>query len=224
MMDSTARSSKLRVPTARGADDGRSKAARSTSWKTAVTPASDYHAAEESLLRLQTVRSSSSKSAHKGIRKDYIDFCALTGVDPEQLSVSTVAHVANFYFFRTKEWALSLSVSKHISAEMKSFFSGLGYKGRWTTGVDAAQNPVFFGNPNNSEDVDKVKKAHKIKIAQDGRVTLPVDPVEYGHLCAFYDHHLCGHVDVSPPVLAQHAAMMTAIFCLMRFDEVSNIR
>lgn len=116
---------------------------------------------------------------------------------------------------------MSLSVSKHISAEMTSFFSGLGHKGRW---IDAAQNPVFFGNPNNSEDIEKVKKAHRTKVAQDGRVTLPVDPVEYGHLCAFYDYHLRGQEDVSPAVLAQHAAMITAMFCLMRFDEVSNIR
>lgn len=156
------------------------------------------------------VRSSSSKRAHQGIWNDYIEICALTGVDPKQLSVSTAAHVAKLYFFRTKQLALSLSVSNHTSAEMTSIFVSLDHQGRWTTEVDASQNPIFFGSPHNFEIVDKAKKAHKIKVAHDGRVTLLVDPVE----CAFCDHHLRGQVDASPVMLALHAAMMTAMFCL----------
>lgn len=81
------------------------------------------------------VRSSSSKRAHQGIWNDYIEVCALTGVDPKQLSVSTAAHVAKLYFFRTKQLALSLSVSNHTSAEMTSFFMSLDHQGRWTTEI-----------------------------------------------------------------------------------------
>lgn len=95
-MHSSAKSFKLRVRNALGAGNGRSKAALSTSCTTAVTPASDYHAVQDFVLRLETVRSSSSKSAHNGIRKDYIEFCAPTGVDPEQLSVAPAAHLVSF--------------------------------------------------------------------------------------------------------------------------------
>lgn len=162
-MESTGRASKMRVPTARSANEGRSKAARPIYWKAAVTPAPDYHAAEESLLRLETVKSGSSKSVHNGVWKDYIDFCALQFVNPEKLSVSAAAQMANFYCFRTQACALRLSVSKHNSAVMNSFFSGLRHKGRWTTGVDVAQYLMLFGNPNISEDVVKVKCCTRIR-------------------------------------------------------------
>lgn len=83
---------------------------------------------------------------------------------------------------------------------------------------------LFLWKPSNLEGYwDKVKNARNIKIAQDGRVTLPAHPVEYGHPWAVHDHPVCGQAAVPPVMRAWLAAMMTAMFCLMRFDEVSNI-
>ena len=68
------------------------------------------------------------------------------------------------------------------------------------------------------------KRTHKIFLADQGRVPVPMDPLEYGHLCAYYDHFLAYQDDVSLTRLCQRAAVMVGTFNLMRFDEVCKLR
>lgn len=207
----------------KGRKDGRTGARRPT-WLVAAPDASGYNPVTDAAGVVEAGRSASSKSTHAGIKADYLDFCHKTGVHPTKVDETTAAHVANFYFSRTRQWALGLSTSKHISAEMTTYFTELGHAGRWTTGKSADGVPFWAGNPNDSDKVEQSKRAHKIKLAQDGKVKLPVDPLEYGHMCAYYDHFLCDKDIVEPARLCQHAAMMVATFLLLRFDEVSKIR
>jgi len=51
-----------------------------------------------------------------------------------------------------------------------------------------------------------------------------MDPLEYEHICAYYDHFIFDQDNVSPRILSQFAAMMTATFLLMHFDEVTKIK
>jgi len=51
-----------------------------------------------------------------------------------------------------------------------------------------------------------------------------MDPLEYGHMCSYYDHFLADHRDVSPNRLCQWAAIMVGTFNLMRFDEVRKLK
>jgi len=105
---------------------------------------------------------------------------------------------------------------------MTLFFNELGCTGRWTTGeIDG--KAFVKGNPNVSKAVEDMKRAHKVKLTRDGRVTPPMDPLEYGHICAYYEHFIFEQDHVSPRIFSQFAAMMTATFLLMRFDEVTKI-
>ena len=79
------------------------------------------------------------------------------------------------------------------------------------------------GNPNYSDDVATCKRAHKASHAVQGRVPVPIDALEYGHMCAYYDYFIKDQDDVSPGRLCQFAAMMVATFNMLRFDEVTKI-
>jgi len=119
----------------------------------------------------------------------------------------------------TKNCELKILRSKHISAQMTLFFTELDRTGRWSTGE--IDGKVFVnGNPNDCESVDDMKRAHKVKLTRDGLLTIPMDPLEYGHICSHCDLSSSNHVNISPARLAQFAAMMMATFLMTRFDEV----
>jgi len=94
---------------------------------------------------------------------------------------------------------------------MSLYFSELGHSGPWTTGIINGV-PYANGNPNESKAVTDSKRTHKIFQADQGRVPVPMDPLEYGHLCANYDHLLAYQDDVSPTRLCQWAAVMVGTF------------
>ena len=104
------------------------------------------------------------------------------------------------------------------------FFKELGCSGQWSTGKVGLQDTYINGSPNYSDDVAKCKCAHKAALAAQGRVPVPIDALEYGHTCAYYDHYIKDQDDVEPARLCQFAAMMVATFNLMRFDEVTKIQ
>jgi len=206
-----------------GSQDGRSSTARNVEWLSLAPSAKDYDPVASTAAAIETARSQSSSKVHKRTRKEYLDFCSKVGVTPTKVDATTAAHVATFYKVRTKNFELGISTSKHISAQMTLFFTELGRTGRWSTGE--IDGKVFVnGNPNDSKAVDDMKRAHKVKLARDGRVTLPMDPLEYGHICAYYDHFISDQDSISPERLAQFAAMMTATFLMMRFDEVTKLK
>ena len=210
--------------TARPATDGRTRAARQEEWLPVVSGSEDYDAVASAAHVLELGRSKSSTRVHAKMRSDYIRFSARVKVDPMFVTLTTAAHVANFYFARTKKFKLGMSTSKHISAQMTIFFNDLGHTGTWATGKDAQKVPFFSGNPNNSDVVAKSKTAHKAALAAAGKITLPVDPLEYGRMVEYYDHFFLDQEDVHPFRLCQHAAMLTSTFLLMRFDEASKIK
>jgi len=192
-------------------------------WLSLAPSANTYDPVASTAAVVETARSQSSSEVHKRTRKEYLEYCAKVGVDPFKVNATTAAHVATFYKVRTKNFELGTSTSKHVSAQMTLFFTELGCTGRWTTGeIDG--KAFVNGNPNDSKAVEDMKRAHKVKLARDGRVTLPMDPLEYGHICAYYDHFIVDQDHVSPRILSQFAAMMTATFLLMRFDEVTKIK
>lgn len=206
-----------------GTADGRASAARARGWMDALPEAADYNAVAIAKETKEAGRSDSSKKVHKAMRESYLAFCAHLKVDPSVVDQTTAAHVANFYKFRTKNYELGLSTSKHISAQMGIYFDELGYHGPWTTG-DIDGKIFVNGNPNESKQVADNKRTHKIKLAAQGRVAVPMDPLEYGHMCSYYDHFLADHRDVSPNRLCQWAAIMVGTFNLMRFDEVCKLK
>lgn len=186
--------------------------------------ASSYNAADVAAATVEETRSKSSKDVHANMRRDYQAICAHVGVDPLVVDVSTVAIVANVYHARTMGWKLGLSTAKHIPALMTLYCNELNDRGRRTTGTSGGGRTFVSGNLNDSDDVDKCKLAHRVKIAQEGRVIMPVDFLEYGHMCAYFDHVLSGRERVDPACLCLHAVMMIATFLLFRFHEVSKIR
>jgi len=157
------------------------------------------------------------------MRADYLAFCAALGVNPTDVSASTGAHVAKFYKTRTKNFKLGLSTSKHISAQMTLYLKKLGCSGLWSTGEVGEESTYVNGNPNDSDDVTKCESAHKAALAAQGRVPVPMDALEYGHICAYYYRFIQDHDDVTPGRLGQFAAMMVAMFNLLRFDQVTKI-
>jgi len=42
-------------------------------------------------------------------------------------------------------------------------------------------------------------------------------------MCAYYDHFIKDQDDVSPGRLCQYAAMIVAMFNMLRFDEVTKV-
>ena len=147
-------------------------------------------------------RSLSSSKVHAGMWAGNLAFCKHRKVDATKVDPTTAAHVANVYKCRLKNYTLGLSTSKHISAQMGLYFSELGYSGPWTTGIINGV-PYANGNPSESKAVTDSKRTHKILLADQGRVPVPMDPLEYGHLCAYYDHFLAYQDDVSPTRLCQ---------------------
>ena len=204
--------------------DNRTSAARRDTWLEHVPAASSYDAVALSKETEEAMRSESSAQVHKAMRADYVAFCARVGVDPCVVTSSTAAHVANFYKYRTKNFRLGLSMAKHVSAQMTLFFKELGCSGQWSTGKVGMQDTYVNGNPNYSDDVAKCKRAHKAALAAQGRVPVPIDALEYGHMCAYYDHYIKDQDNVDPARLCQFAAMIVATFNLMRFDEVTKIQ
>jgi len=95
--------------------------------------------------------------------------------------------------------------------------------GRWTTG-EINGKAFVNGNPKDRYAVENMKRAHKVKLARDGRVKLPMNPLEYGHIFAYYDLFNVDQDHVSPRILSQFTAMMTATFLLMCSDEVTKIK
>ena len=203
--------------------DNRTSAARRDGWLEHVPSASTYDAVALAKETEEAVRFDSSAKLHKAMRADYLSFCGRVGVDPKDVSASTSAHVANFYKFRTKNFKLGLSTTKHISAQMTLYFKELGCSGLWSTGKVGEKHVYVNGNPNYSDDVAKCKRAHKASLAAQGRVPVPIDALEYGHMCAYYDYFIKDQDDVSPGRLCQFAAMMVATFNMLRFDEVTKI-
>jgi len=194
-----------------GLQDGRTSAARSVAWLTLATSANTYDLVVSTAAVVDTARSQSSSGVHKRTRKEYLEYCA------------TAAHVATFYKVRTKSFELGMSTSKLVSAQMTLIFTELGCTGRWTTS-EINGKAFVNGNPNDSNAVEDMKRAHKVKLARDGSVKLPKNPLEYGHICAYYDLFIVDQDHVSPRILSLFTAMMTATFLLVRFDGVTKIK
>jgi len=203
--------------------DNRTSAGRRDAWLEHVPSASAYDAVAIAKNNEEAARSESSAKVHHAMRADYLAFCSRVGVDPTVVSASTAAHVANFYKFRTKNFKLGLSTSKHVSAQMTLYFKELGCSGIWSTGKVGDKDVYVNGNPNSSDDVAKCKRAHKAALASQGRVPVPIDALEYGHMCAYYDYFIKDQDEVPPGRLCQFAAMMVATYNLLRFDEVTKI-
>jgi len=192
-------------------------------WLSLAPSANTYDPVASTAAVVEPARSQSRSEVHKRTRREYLEYCAKVGVYPFKVNAATAAHVATFCKVRTKNFELGTSTSKHVSAQMTLFFTELGCTGRWTTGeIDG--KAFVKGTPNDSKAVEDMKRAHKVKLSRDGRETLPMYPLEYGHICAYYDHFIVDQDHVSPRIVSQFAAMMTAIFFLMRFEEVTKIK
>jgi len=178
--------------------DNRTSAARRDAWLENVPSASTYDAVALAKETEEAVRSESSAKLHKAMRADYLALCGRVGVDPNDVSASTSAHVANFYKFRTKNFKLGLSASKNISAQMRLCFKELGCAGLWSTGKVGEKDVHVNGSPNCSNDDAKCTRAHKAALAAQGRVPVPIDALEYEHRCAYYDYFIKDEDDVSP--------------------------
>jgi len=206
-----------------GLQDGRTSAAQSVAWSSLAPSAITYDPVASTAAVVEAARSQRSSEVHKRTRKKYLEYCAKVGVDPFKVNATSAVHVATFCKDRTKNLELGTSTSNHVSAQMALFFTELGCTGRWTTGeIDG--KAFVNGNPNDRKAVEDMKRAHKVELARDGRVTLPMDPLEYGHICAYYDHFIVDQDHVSPRILSQFSAMMTATSLLMRFEEVNKIK
>jgi len=157
------------------------------------------------------------------MRADYIAFCSRVSVDSNLVSASTAAHVANSYKFRTKNFKLGLLTSKHVSAKMTLCFKELGFSGIWSSGKDGDKDVYVNGNSTSSDDVARCKRAHKAAFASQGHVPVPIDALQYGHMCAYYEYFIKDQDEVPPGRLCQFAAMMVATYNLLRFDKVTKI-
>jgi len=154
--------------------DTRTSAARREAWLEHVPSASTYDAVALAKTIGEAVKSDSSAKLHKAKRDNYLAFCGRVGVNPQDVSASTSAHVAIFYKSRTKNFKLGLSTSKHISAQMTLYFKELGWSGLWWTGKVGEKDVCVNGNPNYSDDVAKCTRAHQAGLAAQGRVPVAV--------------------------------------------------
>jgi len=206
-----------------GTADRRASAAPLHGWITAFPAATDYNAVAIANEAKGAGRSDSSKKVHKAMRDSYLSFCAYMKVDPRVVDKTIVAHVAKFYKFRTWNYELGLSTSKHISEQMGIYFDELGYHGPWTTS-DIDGRIFVNGNLNDSKQVADNKRTHKIKVAAQGRVAVPTNPLEYGHMCSYYDHLSADKQDLAPIRLCLWTAIMVGTFNLMRSDENCKLK
>jgi len=203
--------------------DNRTSAGRRDASLEHVPSASAYDAVAIAQKNEDAALSESSAKVHHAMSVDYLSFCSRVGVDPTLVSASTSAYVANFYKFRTKSFKLGLSTSKHVSAQMALSFIELGCSMIWSTGKVVDKDVYVNGNPNSSDEVARCKQARKAALASQGRVPVPVDALEYGHMCAYYSYFIKDQDEVPPGSLCQFAAMLVATYNLLRFDEVTKI-
>jgi len=129
----------------------------------------------------------------------------------------------SFYKLLTKNFKLGSSTSKHVSAQMTLHLKELGCSGIWSTSKVGETDVHVNGNPISSDDVARCKRAHEAALAPQVRVPMPIDALEYGHMCAYYDYFIKDRDEVPPGRLCQFAAMMVATYNLLRFDEVTKI-
>jgi len=203
--------------------DNRTNAGRRDAWLEHVPSASAYDAVATAKKNEEAARSESSAKAHHAMRADYLASCSRVDVDPTLVGAATAAHVASFYKFRTKNFKLGLSTSKHVSAQMMLYFKELGCSVIWSTGKVGDKDVYVNGNPNSSDDVAKCKRAQKAALVSHGRVPVPIDALEYGHMCAYYDYFIKDQDEVPPRHRCEFAAMMVATYNLLRFDEATEI-
>lgn len=69
-----------------------------------------------------------------------------------------------------------------------------------------------------------VKRQHLKSLAASGSITMPVDPLEIGHVAAYFETHLDGSGAIDTTKLADYCLAVMAMNLMLRFDEVSKIR
>lgn len=169
-------------------------------------------------------RGESSRGKHARMTRDFEEFSRARGVDPRVVTPEFDSHLANFYRCRLGQFQLREATAKAISAAMTDYFGGLGRDGPWQTGRDAAGNAFCSGHPNRSQAVADVKRQHLKSLAASGSITMPVDPLEIGHVAAYFETHLDGSGAIDTTKLADYCLAVMAMNLMLRFDEVSKIR
>ncbi|KAK1870384.1 hypothetical protein I4F81_012846 [Pyropia yezoensis] len=203
--------------------DGRSRGRVGADWCT-PTCSGEYNPVAEARESRVASRGESSRGKHARMTRDFEEFSRARGVDPLVVTPEFDSHLANFYRCRLGQFQLREATAKAISAAMTDYFGGLGRDGPWQTGRDAAGNAFCSGHPNRSQAVADVKRQHLKALAASGSITVPVDPLEIGHVAAYFETHLDGSGAVDTIKLADYCLAVMAMNLMLRFDEVSKIR